>query len=105
MMESISSNVRLSLLPYSAAQQPVQCRLQALVGSSRMVVGGGVLVVYGLTDGLTLTGKDWGPSPANLSTMSITWVRFFDGVFFNIRKSLIQCEFLMLSPNMIKFLP
>ncbi len=39
MMESISSKVRLSLWPYSAAQQPVQCRLQALVGSSRMAQG------------------------------------------------------------------
>lgn len=29
----------LSRLPYSAAQQPVQCRLQALVGSSRMAHG------------------------------------------------------------------
>ena len=28
-----------SLLPYSAAQQPVQCRLQAEVGSIRMAQG------------------------------------------------------------------
>ena len=28
-----------SLLPYSAAQQPVQCRLQADVGSGRMAQG------------------------------------------------------------------
>ena len=39
MMESISSKDRFSLLPYSAAQQPVQCRLQAEVGSSRMAQG------------------------------------------------------------------
>ena len=39
MMESISSKLRFSLLPYSAAQQPVQCRLQAEVGSSRMTHG------------------------------------------------------------------
>ena len=38
-MESISSKLRLSLLPYSAAQQPVQCRLQAEVGSSRIAQG------------------------------------------------------------------
>ena len=38
-MESSSSKVRFSLLPYSAAQQPVQCRLQAEVGSSRMAQG------------------------------------------------------------------
>ncbi len=39
MMESMVSNERLSLWPYSAAQQPVQWRLQALVGSSRMAQG------------------------------------------------------------------
>ena len=43
-MESISSKVRFSLLPYSAAQQPVQCRLQAEVGSSRMAQG--ILQLY-----------------------------------------------------------
>ena len=38
-MESSSSKVRLSRLPYSAAQQPVQCMLHAEVGSSRMAQG------------------------------------------------------------------
>ena len=38
-MLSISSYVRLSLLPYSAAQQPVQWRLHALVGSMSMAQG------------------------------------------------------------------
>ena len=39
MIESISSRLRFRRLPYSAAQQPVQCRLQAEVGSSRIAQG------------------------------------------------------------------
>ena len=39
MMESKVSRLRLRRLPYSAAQQPVQCMLQAEVGSSRMAQG------------------------------------------------------------------
>ena len=35
----ISSYVRLCLWPYSAAQQPVQCMLQAEVGSIRISQG------------------------------------------------------------------
>ena len=38
-MESSSSKDRFRRLPYSAAQQPVQCMLQALVGSIRMAQG------------------------------------------------------------------
>src|SRR5690606_39620656 len=38
-MESRVSSDRLSLPPYCAAQHPVQCRLQALVGSMRMAQG------------------------------------------------------------------
>ena len=38
-MESMVSRSRFSLWPYSAAQHPVQCRLQALVGSRRIAHG------------------------------------------------------------------
>ena len=38
-MLSISSNVRFNLLPYSAAQHPVQCRLHAEVGSIKISHG------------------------------------------------------------------
>ena len=38
-MESISSNVKFSLFPYSAAQHPVQCKLQAEVGSNKIAQG------------------------------------------------------------------
>ena len=38
-IESMSSRDRFCWWPYSAAQQPVQCRLQALVGSSRIAQG------------------------------------------------------------------
>ena len=38
-MLSISSKLRFSRFPYSAAQQPVQCRLHALVGSSNNTHG------------------------------------------------------------------
>ena len=39
MMLSMVSRLMFSLLPYSAAQQPVQCRLQAEVGSIKMAQG------------------------------------------------------------------
>ena len=39
MMPSSVSRLMFSRLPYSAAQQPVQCRLQAEVGSIRMAQG------------------------------------------------------------------
>ena len=39
MMESMVSRDRFSLWPYSAAQQPVQCILQAEVGSRRIAQG------------------------------------------------------------------
>ena len=38
-IDSSVSRLRFSRLPYSAAQQPVQCRLQALVGSMSMAQG------------------------------------------------------------------
>ena len=38
-MLRISSSDRLERWPYSADQQPLQCRLQALVGSKRMMNG------------------------------------------------------------------
>ena len=41
---SISSKVRLCLWPYSAAQQPVQCILQAEVGSIK--ISHGTLISY-----------------------------------------------------------
>ena len=34
-----STNVRFNLCPYSAAQHPVQCKLQALVGSIKISHG------------------------------------------------------------------
>ena len=39
MILSISSKLRLFLWPYSPAQQPTQCMLQALVGSNRISQG------------------------------------------------------------------
>ena len=39
MISSIVSRERFSLCPYSAAQHPVQCRLQAEVGSNKIAQG------------------------------------------------------------------
>ena len=44
MIESISSKDRFNWCPYSAAQQPVQCKLHADVGSNNTAQG--ILQLY-----------------------------------------------------------
>ena len=111
MLESISSKVRFSLLPYSAARQPVQCRLQpycsrrfsctgqpmmwalrkkvALSASLsvwvRMSITGWRMLLSGAS--MTLrTASRWvwkllGPAPASLSTQGISLGAFSSGFF------------------------
>jgi hypothetical protein len=93
MMESISSKVRFSLLPYSAAQQPVQWRLQALVGSRRMAQG--MLQLY------SARNFSWMGQPMMLALRKKFWKVAFSTSLSTSRKIFMMSRYMLLEGSLM----